>query len=37
MRGKEEFETGYQGKRFKFVGEAELNSFKENPTKYLNR
>ncbi len=35
MKGREEFEVGVQGKRFKFCGERELNEFKAEPKKYL--
>ena len=35
MKGKEEFEAGIQGKRFKFCGEKEINDFKVDPGKYL--
>lgn len=28
MKGKEEFEAGFEGKRFKFSGEKELEKFK---------
>ena len=37
MKGKDDFEVGFEGKRFKFTGEKEVNSFKEDPTKYINK
>lgn len=36
IKGKEEFEAGVQGKRFKFAGEKELAQFKQDPSKFLN-
>lgn len=36
IKGKEEFEAGVQGKRFKFAGEKELTQFKQDPSKFLN-
>lgn len=35
IKGKEEFEAGIQGRRFKFCGEKELNEFKTDPGKFL--
>ena len=35
IKGKEEFEAGIQGRRFRFSGEKELNDFKTDPSKYL--
>jgi len=35
IKGKEEFEAGVQGRRFKFSGEKELNEFKTDPAKYI--
>ena len=37
IKGKEEFESGVQGKRFKFCGEKELNDFKTDPSQYLSK
>jgi adenylate/nucleoside-diphosphate kinase len=37
IKGKEEFEAGFRGRRFKFVGETELNRFKEEPMRFINK
>lgn len=34
LRGKEEFEAGFQGRRYRFYGEPELNRFKEEPATF---
>ena len=33
--GKEKYQTTYDGAKFKFSSEKNLNLFKENPTKYI--
>lgn len=33
--GKEKYQTAYDGAKFKFSSEKNLNLFKENPTKYI--
>ncbi|WP_299105721.1 YHS domain-containing (seleno)protein [uncultured Tenacibaculum sp.] len=35
LEGKKKFQTTYDGAKFKFVSEENLNAFKENPTKYV--
>lgn len=35
LEGKKKFQTTYDGAKFKFASEENLNAFKENPTKYV--